>query len=116
MGEGIGGAGFDSAVLTTLLNLGWFGTIPYIGGMLLLTFKLFQSSEGKSDPFVGAVRAIILSCLVRFPVNGVTGEASGMVLWGFLGIGMAAVRYYQHQQWLKNYQLQNAANELDCSG
>jgi len=61
-------------------------------------FKLFQSSEGKSDPFVGAVRAIILSCLVRFPVNGVTAEASGMVLWGFLGVGVAAIKYYQSQR------------------
>ena len=107
MGEGIGGAGFDSAVLTTLLNLGWFGTIPYIGGMLLLTFKLFQSSEGKSDPFVGAVRAIILSCLVRFPVNGVTAEASGMVLWGFLGIGMAAMMYYRNNKYFRQLDERN---------
>jgi len=116
MGDGIGGGGFDSAVLTTLINLGWLGTIPYIGGMMLLVFKLFQSSEGKSDPFLGAVRAITLSNLVRFPVNGVTAEASGMVLWGFLGIGIAALKYHQHQQWLKNYQLKNEVNELDCSG
>lgn len=98
VGEGIGGAGYDSTVLLLPLHLGWLGTIPYVGGMLALTFALFKSSEGKSDPFVGASRAIIASCIIRFPVNGVTLESSGVILWAFLGIGTAAIVYYRQQR------------------
>ena len=98
LGEGIGGEGYDSTVLLLPLHLGWLGTIPYVGGMLALTFALFQSSEGKLDPFVGASRAIIVSCIIRFPVNGVTLESSGAVLWTFLGIGTAAITYYRQQR------------------
>lgn len=97
VGEGIGGEGYDSAILGLLLNLGWIGTLFYMGGMLLLVFRLFQSSKTNGDLFVGTARAIVISALVRLPANGPTMGVSGVVLWGFLALGLAAQKYHQHQ-------------------
>jgi hypothetical protein len=59
---------------------------------------LFQGSESRFDLFAAAARAIVVSTLVRLPVNSVMLDTSGTVLWGFLGIGMAAHQYHQHQR------------------
>lgn len=103
-GNGLGNGIGDSAFLSMLTELGWLGTIPYMAGMLLLIFNLFQGSEGRFDPFLASARAIVISCLVRMPVNSAIGGSSGLLLWGFLGIGLAAKKYYQHQL-LDNHQL-----------
>ena len=99
LGEGIGGESHDSAILLMLFQLGWLGTIPYMGGIFLLVFSLFQGSESRFDLFAATARAIVVSGLVRFPVNtGVILDSSGMVFWGFLGIGMAAHKYYEYRR------------------
>ena len=95
---GIGNKSYDSAILTALFNLGWLGTLPYITGILLLSFSLFQSGNFSFDPFVGASQAIVLGSLAQLPLGSPMVELKGMLLWGFLGIGMAAIKYYRHQQ------------------
>lgn len=97
-GEGIGGSFYDNTFLALLFNIGWFGTVFYMGGLLLLVFKLFRCSEGYFDPFTGATRAIVTSALVRLPVNAPIAGVSGVVLWGFLAMGLMAQNYYQHQR------------------
>ncbi len=47
---------------------------------------------------VEAARAIAASVLVRLSVNNSIFGISGVVFWGFLGMGMAANKYYQHQR------------------
>ena len=82
-----------------LFSLGWFGTIPYLGGIMLLLFKLFQGSEGRFDTFAGAARAIAVSSfLVQIGLNPLTMGSFAMVLWGFVGVGMAAHKYYLYQR------------------
>ncbi|PSO53970.1 MAG: glucose-6-phosphate isomerase [Cyanobacteria bacterium QH_10_48_56] len=98
VGDGIEDSTPDSAFLAILLQLGWLGTLPYLGGILLIVFSLFQGSESRFDLFAAAARAIVVSTLVRLPVNSVMLDTSGTVLWGFLGIGMAAHQYHQHQR------------------
>jgi hypothetical protein len=99
IGDGVGSPGMDSAFLSILISLGWPGTICYVGGMLLLIFSLFQNSEGSSDFFLGTARAIVMSCLVRIPVNGsAIAGVGGFLLWGFLGLGIASRIYYKHQR------------------
>ena len=97
VGEGISGQRLDSAILSMLLELGWLGTLFYLGGMLLLVLRLFQSSVA-SDPFIGTARAIVVSALIRFPLNIPMLGISGLLLWTFIGIGVAGLKYYQHQQ------------------
>ena len=102
VGEGIGSGGQDSALLSTLFSLGWLGTICYVSGMLLLVFRLFQGGNNSSNLFVGSARAIVMSCLVRIPVNGgALVGVGGMLLWGFLALAIASQKYYQHQHVVK---------------
>jgi hypothetical protein len=88
----------DSGILSMLFSLGWFGTIPYLSGMVLLFFKLFQSSEGQLDSFVSAARAIALGTFSQISLNVVMTGSLGVVLWVFLGISMAANKYYWYQR------------------
>ena len=88
----------DSGILDMFFTLGWFGAIPYLGGMLLLIFKLFQSPETRFDPFMSAARAISVSIFATLIIGSVMLGVTGVVFWGFLGIGVAAHKYYQHQR------------------
>lgn len=89
--------GNDSGILTLLLNLGWFGTIPYIAGVALLVVNTLQTRQASTDPFVGACRAIVLATLSQISLNTVMLTPFGMVLWGFMGLA-AAARLYESQQ------------------
>jgi hypothetical protein len=97
-GDGINSQFYDSALLGSFLNLGWLGTICYFSGMLSLILKLFQNSQGSSNFFTGTARAIVMSCLVRIPVNGssILG-IGGLLLWGFLALNIASQKYYLYQ-------------------
>jgi hypothetical protein len=88
----------DSGIMELLLTLGWMGAIPYIGGLLLSFYSLFQGSKCKSDPFASAARAIVVGFLPMLAGSNVIVGISGMVFWGFLGLGMAANKHYQHQR------------------
>ena len=98
LGDGINGKVYDSALLGSFLNLGWLGTICYVSGMLSLILKLFQDSQGSSNFFTGTARAIVISCLIRIPVNGssILG-VGGLLLWGFLALHVASQKYYLYQ-------------------
>lgn len=88
----------DSGIIELLLTLGWMGAIPYIGGLLLIFYSLSQGSKPKSDPFASAARAIVFGFLPMLAGSNVIIGISGMVFWGFLGLGMAANKHYQHQR------------------
>jgi hypothetical protein len=88
----------DSGIIELLLTLGWMGAIPYISGIFLSFYSLFQSSKSKSDPFASAARAIVVGFLPMLAGSNVIIGIPGMVFWGFLGLGMAANKHYQHQR------------------
>lgn len=87
----------DSGVLTILFNLGWFGALPYLGGIFILFFSLFQIVE-RTDSFVIAARAIAVGIFAQIGLGNPTIALSGMVFWTFAGIALAAQRYYSHQR------------------
>jgi hypothetical protein len=98
VGNGLGLPPVDSAVIDIFLAMGWLGAIPYLGGLFLLVFKLSQCSERRFDSFVSAATAISLTQILMLVFgNGLIG-VSGVLLWGFLGIALAAHKYYQHQR------------------
>ncbi|EKU98311.1 hypothetical protein Lepto7375DRAFT_7590 [Leptolyngbya sp. PCC 7375] len=84
----------DSGILTLLFSLGWMGTIPYITGVFLIFFKLFEGTEASFDTFASASRAIAFGIFAQMGLNVSMVGVVGMVLWGFLGIGLAASRYH----------------------
>ncbi len=88
-------APIDSGVLEMILTLGWLGSIPYVGGLLLLFYSLFQGSKSStSDRFASATRAIAFGFVPMLAGSNVIVGISGMVFWGFLGLEMAANKYH----------------------
>jgi hypothetical protein len=85
----------DSGILDMFFTLGWFGGAFYLGGLGMLLYTLLQSSEAAADPFMGAARAVSLGILSMLTLNSSMLAADGMILWGFLGIAIAAQRYYR---------------------
>ncbi|TAE61172.1 MAG: O-antigen ligase domain-containing protein [Nostocales cyanobacterium] len=87
----------DSGILDMFFTLGWFGAIPYVGGLLLMLITISRYTEGKFDSFVSAARAIgISSCAQLIIFSGMLSVA-GMIMWGFMAMAMAAHKYYRHQ-------------------
>lgn len=98
LGRGMGGQKLiDAGMLEVLATLGWFGIVPYLSGILLLFFSLFQHAEARLDPFVNSARAIALSIFITLPATNTLVLLPGVMFWGFSGMSMAAHKYYQHQ-------------------
>ncbi len=87
----------DSGILDMFFTLGWFGAIPYLGGLLLMLFSVSNHTEGKLDSFVSAARAIGISSCAQLIIYSGMLSVSGMIMWGFLAMAMAAHKYYQQQ-------------------
>ncbi len=99
VGKGLGGSGgFDSAVLVMLFDLGWIGSIPYIGSLLLLIISVFKSSKNPQDIFASVIRAVIVSGVFFLFAGATMKGAAGMLLWGFLGLGMAGSKYFYYEK------------------
>lgn len=89
----------DSGILVTLFSLGWFGTLPYLGGIILMFFSMFRdTTSSKADPFATTARAICLGLFVQIGLGVVTIALSGMVFWTFAGMAMAAQRYHWYEK------------------
>lgn len=106
-GQGISRESYDSTLLVLLFHMGWMGTVPYLGSIILMSFTLFGSTESRRDPFLGITRAILASILARILVNNIAFGVSSVVLWGFFGIGMAGLKYHQHHRILEQINVNN---------
>ncbi|MEM8502889.1 MAG: O-antigen ligase domain-containing protein [Cyanobacteria bacterium P01_D01_bin.1] len=98
VGKGIGDRHYDWGIFIFLFNLGWFGTVFYAGGLLMLVLRLCQGNEGRNDKFVAAARAVVLSTIIQLPFGSVVIDSSGMMLWVMLSMGIAAKKYYREQR------------------
>jgi hypothetical protein len=95
IGKGLGlGGGFDSAVLVMLFQLGWIGCIPYIGSLISLIILIFRSPKISKDIFASIIRAVIVQSIFYLFAGATMKGATGMLLWSFLGIGLAGCNYY----------------------
>jgi hypothetical protein len=96
LGQGMGviTGSLDSGILALLLTFGWLGSIPYLIGLTMLLSKVAQSNQHHFDPFMKVTRALSIGVLVVIASNNVLAGIKGMVLWGFLGITMAAYKYH----------------------
>ena len=99
IGSGLGTKQVDAGLLAVVDSLGWLGTIPYMGGLLILLINSFRFVEAKFDPFISASRAISLSMLTMTLGNNMMVRFYSVILWGFLGISLAAHKYHQYQKY-----------------
>ncbi len=87
----------DSGVLDMFFTLGWFGAIPYLGGLILMMYQVLQYTESRFDSFMSVARAIGISAFSQLIIGSGMLSISGMILWGFLAMAMAGHKYYQHE-------------------
>ncbi len=111
LGDGLGGRQYDSTLLALLMNLGWVGTIFYVGGIMLLICNLFYQSASSNDAFATASRGVVMTIIARLPLNSPLAGVQGIIFWAFLGIGVAAHQYHQHQKTLWRQQKQEYISE-----
>jgi len=86
----------DNGYLNILVTFGWFGTLVYMSGILLLISKILVSKN--LDVFAIASRAIAIASLARMATSNVTTEQYAMPVWCFLSITVAGHRYYSYQK------------------
>ncbi|PSB09555.1 glucose-6-phosphate isomerase [Pleurocapsa sp. CCALA 161] len=98
IGNGIGDRrNYHSTFLAVFMNLGWLGTIPYFSGIFLLFWSLFQNIGNYLDLFGRIARAISFSTFSKIFLGIIVIDVRGMVLWGFLGLGVACQKYYRYR-------------------
>ncbi len=88
----------DSGVLTMIFSLGWVGLIPYLAGIFLLLFKLLYNPSSSTDTFATVASAIALGSFAQIGFNIATTGVIGLVFWSFLGMALAAKKYYRYQR------------------
>jgi len=98
IGDGLERDSMDNSILAMLFYLGWIGTIPFMYGLVTLFIKIFTIPPNHRDVFSIVGRGVVMSTIVRFPVNGPHLGPSGVLLWSFLAFGIAAERYRKQQQ------------------
>lgn len=109
LGKGIGGTWIidkdgklvnivlDSGILDTFFALGWFGAIPYLGAMIFILINSFQGSETRHDTFACTARSASLGIFFQMIFSSLMLGLSGVTLWGFMGLAMAAKKYNSSQ-------------------
>jgi hypothetical protein len=88
--------GFDSGILDLFVLLGWLGTLPYLGGLLIMLVSLPKFVERHFDAVAVAALAISLGVFSQVILGNVFTGINGVFLWGFLGLLVCAYRYYAH--------------------
>jgi hypothetical protein len=86
----------DNGVFLLLFTLGIIGTIPYLMSFFLLTSSLFGFDKMIKDPLLRVSRSVVCSTFFQIGFLPVMESTFAMILWGFLGIGLASLRYNLH--------------------
>ncbi len=85
----------DSGVLTMLFTLGWFGTVLYLSGLILLLLRTLQTA-GQDDSLFYVFRSVSFAVIVQIPLGAVVLGVYGVVFWSFLGMAMAGRKHTQN--------------------
>ncbi|MDJ0772849.1 MAG: O-antigen ligase family protein [Mastigocoleus sp. MO_167.B18] len=89
----------DSGFLDTFFTLGWFGVTFYLGGLLLLIYKIFQFTEVRFDSFMAAARGISTGMVCTLLGSSGMLGVPGMVMWGFFAMVLAGHKYHLAQRY-----------------
>lgn len=96
-GQGLGGKSYDSGILSTLFDMGWFGIAFYVSGVLLLVLIILKSPWCAIDHTLAAGRAVIIGFIALLPLGEFFSGIQGFTFWAFLGISMASIKYHRNK-------------------
>jgi hypothetical protein len=92
----------DAGIMSLVLDLGWIGAIPYTGSLLLCGVTLFKNlRKYPNDLFLRTSFAVLVKSIAFFLATRVTAGIHGVIIWSFIGIGLAGQQYWNHQNNLK---------------
>lgn len=95
LGDGLNdGGGGDSGFLEILIKLGWISGFFYLSSIILIIAKPVGDMKSHRDIFPATANAISLVMFVQLPLGAIMLDLPGMILWGFLGMKLAALKYY----------------------
>lgn len=109
IGEGLGSTGkaaklskgeavnFDSGLLKLPLTLGWIGCTLYLAGLVWMFRRAFRVEAAKTDLFVSIASAMAATYLILLLFSDHLSGATGLLLWSFMALSLAADRYYAQQ-------------------
>jgi hypothetical protein len=80
---------FDSGIMAIPYVLGWPGGLLYAGGLVWLSSYVLRGVK-RPDLFAAASSGIVVAVLSQLVFANVATGVSGMVLWYFLGLSVAA--------------------------
>jgi O-antigen ligase len=81
--------GRDSGILEIALSLGWVGGATYFFALALIVWNGLTGPVSRT-PFEIAAVAISIAVISHMVLSTITGGFSGMALWSFAGISIAA--------------------------
>jgi hypothetical protein len=102
IGDGLGvNDNVDAGILSFVLDLGWIGTLPYLGSLLISGILLFANLKKHSDLFINICCAVLMKSIAFFLAARATAGIHGVIIWTFLSMGLAGQQYLRHEQNLK---------------
>lgn len=102
IGDGIGVHDtVDAGILSFILDLGWIGTLPYLGSLSIGGILLFINLKKYPDLFINISCAVLVKSIAFFLAARATAGIHGVIIWTFLSMGLAGQQYLRHQQSLK---------------
>jgi hypothetical protein len=83
----------DNGILYMLYSFGWIGCIPYLTGIAASWLLILRTYATTGNPWLIACFSSSIAVLAQIAAFNITGEIHGLILWGFLGSGIAASAY-----------------------
>jgi hypothetical protein len=87
----------DSGILHILVTLGIIGCIPYFIGLISGIISTYKIRNHENDTLISSAKAIITSFFFFFFFIAIN-EFFGVAVWSFIGIGLAASKYYDEAE------------------
>jgi hypothetical protein len=90
----VGIRSLDNGFLELFYLFGWPGGTMFLLGIAALLYQSFLFAEARRDPFASAVRATAIALVSILPIGDVFTGSTGTLLWGMMGLGIAAHAYH----------------------
>jgi hypothetical protein len=80
----------DNGIFYILSSLGWIGCIPYFTGIILSLLVILKTYARNGDPWLVVCFSLPIGALAQIGFVDITGDVSALVLWSFIGSGIAS--------------------------